>query len=120
MGRNLRFVWYFCHFVTLLGLYKLSSPFLAGLYSRYVVRFSLSGLPRKSDLIVGLDEKDIHWEPKDGIGLDRWHYDIHINETLEAGVHTIAFSLKNKSLVGVAQLCSVEIIEFGSVDEYVL
>ncbi|EJD00187.1 uncharacterized protein FOMMEDRAFT_142576 [Fomitiporia mediterranea MF3/22] len=90
----------------------------SGLYSRYVVRFSLSGLPKKDDLTVMLDGKNLHWNPKEGLGLDRWHYDIHINETLEAGTHSLSFNLENSDLMGGAQLCSMEVIEFGDSAEF--
>lgn len=89
----------------------------SGTYSRHVIRFSLSGLPDAQDLIVTLDEDDLQWQPKVGISLDRWHYDIHRNEPLDGGAHNLSFSLRNASLAGVAQLCSVEIIEFGNENE---
>lgn len=88
-----------------------------GLYARHLVRFSLSGLPQNSDLSVFLDGEDINWTPKPGIGMDRWHYDIHINQSLSGGNHEVSFQLNNGKLEGSAQLCSVEILEFGSAYE---
>ncbi|KXN82819.1 hypothetical protein AN958_02093 [Leucoagaricus sp. SymC.cos] len=91
----------------------------SGTYSRHLVRFSLSGLPEVSDLHVELDGVDLKWVPKEGLGLDRWHYDIHRDGGLSDGEHELNFTLLNKELEGVAQLCSAEILEFGSEDEFV-
>lgn len=89
----------------------------SGQYPRHLVRFSLSGLPSASDLNVTLDGKEVPWQPKPGIGVDRWHYDIHNNETLADGLHELVFTLRNKKLEGTAQLCSAEILEFGTDEE---
>ena len=89
----------------------------SGQYARHVVRFSLSGLPSASDLSVTLDGKDLNWTPRSDIGIDRWHYDIHRKEVLQNGLHELAFTLKNKALEGSAQMCSAEILEFGTDDE---
>lgn len=89
----------------------------SGQYARHLVRFSLSGIPEAKHLSIVLDGEEIRWTPMPGIGVDRWHYDVHRNETLEDGEHTLSFSLQEGSLVGLAQLCSAEIIEFGDADE---
>ncbi|KAF9046373.1 IgA peptidase M64-domain-containing protein [Panaeolus papilionaceus] len=91
----------------------------AGTYSRYLVKFSLSGIPESTDLRVTLDGKDLHWRPKAGLGLDRWHYDLHFEEPLTGGVHELGFTLLNVGREGVAQLCSTEIIEFGNEAEFI-
>ncbi|THH30589.1 hypothetical protein EUX98_g3594 [Antrodiella citrinella] len=91
----------------------------SGQYARHLVRFSLSGLPVASDLSVTLDGKAIPWTPRPDIGVDRWHYDVHIDEVLAGGEHELAFELKNKELEGTAQLCSAEILEFGTEEEFV-
>jgi len=97
-----------------------SINFLAsGMYSRHLVRFSLSGLPEASDLRVELDGVDLGWVPKDGLGLDRWHYDIHQDGGLSDGEHELRFVLLNREREGVAQLCSAEILEFGNEDEFI-
>lgn len=90
----------------------------SGTYSRHLVRFSLSGLPEASDLRVELDGVDLEWVPKKGLGLDRWHYDIHCDGGLSGGEHELRFTLVNKEREGVAQLCSAEILEFGDESEY--
>lgn len=92
----------------------------SGTYPRHLVRFSLSGLPESSDLKVELDGSDLEWTPQEGIGLDRWHYDIHRKHGLSLGEHEVKFTLVNGDREGRAQLCSVEIIEFGSEDESVI
>ena len=90
----------------------------SGLYARHIVRFSLSGLPNARDLLVELDGADLHWHPRPDIGVDRWHYDIHLDGSLTDGSHEVKFTLKNEDLEGIAQLCSVEILEFGTEEEY--
>ncbi|RPD74014.1 hypothetical protein L226DRAFT_535904 [Lentinus tigrinus ALCF2SS1-7] len=91
----------------------------SGTYAWHLVRFSLSGLPNAPDLLVELDGKDLGWVPREDIGVDRWHYDIKVNKTLKGGEHEVVFTLKNKTREGEAQLCSVEILEFGDESEFV-
>ncbi|KAI0718188.1 IgA peptidase M64-domain-containing protein [Cerioporus squamosus] len=91
----------------------------SGTYAWHLVRFSLSGIPDAKDLTVELDGTDLGWVPRGDIGVDRWHYDIKINETLEGGEHEVKFTLKSKEREGEAQLCSVEILEFGDESEFV-
>ncbi|KAI0762010.1 IgA peptidase M64-domain-containing protein [Trametes elegans] len=91
----------------------------SGTYAWHLVRFSLSGLPEEGDLRVELDGKDLGWVPRRDIGVDRWHYDIKLNRTLEDGEHQVRFTLRNAKREGEAQLCSVEILEFGDEDEFV-
>ncbi|KDQ62041.1 hypothetical protein JAAARDRAFT_29945 [Jaapia argillacea MUCL 33604] len=90
----------------------------SGLYSRYVVRFSLSGVPEKEALDVEFDGGNLGWTPRKDIGVDRWHYDIRLNEPLPEGIHEVKFALKDKALEGTAQLCSVEIMEFGDETQF--
>ncbi|KAJ7081626.1 IgA peptidase M64-domain-containing protein [Mycena belliarum] len=109
-------------------LLNTSAPWAAvfsssGAYARHLVRFSLSGVPAAADLRVTLDGADLGWAPRAEIGKDRWHYDVHIDKPLRAGEHTVAFHLLNaeregKTIDG-AQLCSVEIIEFGDESEFI-
>lgn len=89
----------------------------SGQYARHLVRFSLSAIPEAKHLFITLDGEEICWTPMPGIGVDRWHYDVHRNETLADGEHTLSFNLQEGALEGLAQLCSAEIIEFGDVDE---
>lgn len=92
----------------------------SGSYSRHLVRFSLSGLPEEDDLTVELDGEHLLWTPRDDIGVDRWHYDVHRNQALGDGEHELKFKLNNKNREGVAQLCSAEVLEFGDQSEYAL
>lgn len=91
----------------------------SGLYSRYLVRCSISGIPEASDLRVEFDGKDLGWVPRKDIGLDRWHYDFYSEDGvgLSEGVHTLTFTLLNGERVGTAQMCSAEILEFGDENE---
>ncbi|KAI0682809.1 IgA peptidase M64-domain-containing protein [Cytidiella melzeri] len=90
----------------------------SGQYSRHVVRFSLSGLPEGSDLTVEIDGTDLGWKPKQGLGVDRWHYDIHRSGGLSDGEHELRFTLKNSDREGIAQMCSVEVLEFGDESQF--
>lgn len=91
----------------------------SGTYPRHLVQFSLSGLPEADDLVVELDGNTIPWTPREDIGVDRWFYETKVDETLSDGEHEIKFTLKNKEREGEAQLCSVEILEFGGESECV-
>jgi hypothetical protein len=97
-----------------------SAKFMSsGAYSRYMVRFSLSGLPERSDLKVEVDDTDLEWVPRMDIGFDRWHYDVNRAHSLGPKEHEVKFTLVNGDREGVAQLCSVEIIEYGNEEEFV-
>lgn len=63
---------------------------------------------------VLFDGEDLGWEPKEGLGMDRYHYDIYRDGSLSGGEHEVKFVLNAKEREGVAQLCNVEILEFGS------
>ncbi|CCM05737.1 uncharacterized protein FIBRA_07969 [Fibroporia radiculosa] len=91
----------------------------SGTYARHLVRFSLSGIPEKGDLLVTLDGEDLQWSPRPDIGVDRWHYDIHRDGGLGGGVHDVSFTLRNNGREGLAQLCSAEVLEFGNEEEFV-
>ena len=91
----------------------------SGAYAWALVRFSLSGLPRPDDLRVALDGHDLGWTPRADIGVDRWHYDIKLKKPLKEGEHALNFTLLNAKREGEAQLCSVEILEFGDESEFV-
>lgn len=91
----------------------------AGTYSWFLVRISLSGLPLKSDATVLLDGTDLGWQPQNGIGLDRYIYDIKspAGWKLGPGRHNIEVKLNNAAREGSAQVCSVEVLEFGNENE---
>ncbi|EKM49714.1 uncharacterized protein PHACADRAFT_154240 [Phanerochaete carnosa HHB-10118-sp] len=90
----------------------------AGTYARHLVRFSLSGVPAAADLRVALDGADLAWEPRPGIGRDRWHYDVYRAGGLAQGAHEVEFALVNAAREGDAQMCSVEVLEFGDEHEF--
>jgi hypothetical protein len=90
----------------------------SGTYAHHLVRFSLSGLPSVHQLSVRLDGEDLRWVPLPGIGIDRWHYDIHRPDALSSGQHELVFELLDPEQEGVAQLCSIEILEYGTEDEF--
>ncbi|KAJ7810561.1 IgA peptidase M64-domain-containing protein [Mycena leptocephala] len=78
----------------------------SGAYARHLVRFSVSGMPERSDLKVDLDGIDLGWVPRANIGLDRYHYDV-------AGPHTLTFTLLNGNREPAAQMCNAEILELA-------
>lgn len=90
----------------------------SGNYARHLIKFSLSGLPDRDDLVILFDRVDLCWTPRKDIGIDRWHYDVYEDTSLSAGVHEISFVLKNSALEGSAQLCSVEVLEYGTEAEF--
>lgn len=89
----------------------------SGTYARHLVKFSLSGIPQADDLVVYLDGVDLGWTPRKDIGVDRWHYDLHFEHALREGEHVVEFSLRNRAIQGQAQLCSIEVLEYGSLEE---
>lgn len=89
----------------------------SGAFSRHLVRFSLSGIMSAEQLKVTLDGEDLGWVPKKGIGIDRWHYDILRESALEGGEHVLKFELQSSGNESIAQLCSFEILEYGSEEE---
>ncbi|KAG0704847.1 IgA peptidase M64-domain-containing protein [Suillus ampliporus] len=90
----------------------------SGNYARHLIKFSLSGLPDRDDLTILFDGVDLRWAPRKDIGVDRWHYDVYEDTSLSAGAHKISFVLKNGALEGQAQLCSVEVLEYGTEAEF--
>ncbi|PPQ68120.1 hypothetical protein CVT26_005741 [Gymnopilus dilepis] len=90
-----------------------------GTYARFSVQFSLAGIPDKGDLLVTLDGHDLGWKPRTAIGMDRWFYDFNHSTGLEAGEHELKFTLLSQEHVGVAQLCSTEILEYGDEETFV-
>ncbi|KAJ7644444.1 IgA peptidase M64-domain-containing protein [Roridomyces roridus] len=91
----------------------------SGTFSRHLVRFSVSGLPKATDLKVDLDGIDLDWVPRPNIGLDRWHYDVYREGGLDGGSHTLTFTLLNGAREPAAQICNAEILEFGDESEFV-
>ncbi|KAJ7234463.1 IgA peptidase M64-domain-containing protein [Mycena rebaudengoi] len=90
----------------------------SGEFARHLVRYSISGVSDKGDIKVELDGVDLGWEPRTGINLDRWHYDLYRDEALSGGNHTLKFTLLNGDRMGTAQLCNAEILEYGNEDEF--
>lgn len=85
----------------------------AGTYDSYLLQFSVSGVLASTDLRVELDGKDLGWQVNPVVGLDRWIYNMKFKEKLSPGRHQIKFSLLNAKLQGTAQLCNLELIEYG-------
>ncbi|KAI0204293.1 IgA peptidase M64-domain-containing protein [Astrocystis sublimbata] len=89
----------------------------AGIYDSYLLQFSLSGMTASSDLRVELDGKDVEWEINQEVGVDRYIYNMKMDSALSPGKHDIAFTLLNEAIQGEAQLCNLEIIEYGIAEE---
>lgn len=62
-----------------------------GSHARHVVRLNISGSPRKEDLIVRLDRRDLGWTLRGGIGEDRRHYDVFMDGKLKEGTRRVEF-----------------------------
>ncbi|GAP91834.1 hypothetical protein SAMD00023353_6700150 [Rosellinia necatrix] len=89
----------------------------AGTYDTYLLQFSVSGMTASSDLLVEVDGKDVGWEINPVIGLDRFIYNMKINSSLSPGKHELSFTLLNKEIEGTAQLCNLEVLEYGIADK---
>ncbi len=89
----------------------------SGVYSTYYLQFSLSGIPEKDHLTVKMDGVGLDWAPRKDIGVDRTFYELSRKTPLEEGEHTISFTLSPNALEGQAQLCSLEVLEYGDEDE---
>ncbi|KAG8743139.1 hypothetical protein FRC10_000356 [Ceratobasidium sp. 414] len=92
-----------------------------GTFSYALLRFSLSAVPDAEALHITLDGETISWEAKRGVGLDRWFYDVWVfgrNVGLRNGSHELSFALQEGGRDGLAQLCSVEVIEYGNENEF--
>ncbi|KAG8729221.1 hypothetical protein FRC12_021169 [Ceratobasidium sp. 428] len=91
-----------------------------GTFSYVLLRYSLSAVPDAKALEIKLDGETISWEAKPGVGLDRWFYDVWVNEKksgLRNGTHELSFALQEGGKERLAQLCSVEVIEYGNKNE---
>lgn len=89
----------------------------AGTYDSFLLQFSISGVLASDDLLVELDGKDVGWEVNEEVGLDRWIYSMKFDEALASGQHEISFTLLSEELEGSAQLCNLEIVEYGAQPE---
>ncbi|KAI0165235.1 IgA peptidase M64-domain-containing protein [Hypoxylon sp. FL1284] len=90
----------------------------AGTYDSHVLQVSVSGLASSADLSVEIDGRDVGWELNPAVGVDRFIYNIERDEALGPGDHEIAVTLLNAELEGTAQLCSLEVLEYGEEDEF--
>lgn len=85
----------------------------AGTYDSYLLQFSISGVEASSDIRVELDGKDLGWEVNPVVGLDRWIYDMKFDTGLAPGTHELKYTLLNGEIEGTAQLCNLEVVEYG-------
>lgn len=89
----------------------------AGTYNNHLFQFSISGVTASSDLRVEIDGKDIGWKFNPIVGLDRWIYTLKFDKALAPGKHRLSFTLLNKKVQGTAQLCNLQIVEYGTAKE---
>ncbi|KAL7621647.1 hypothetical protein AAE478_008974 [Parahypoxylon ruwenzoriense] len=90
----------------------------AGTYDTHLLQFSVSGMTASSDLRVEIDGKDVGWEINPAVGVDRYIYNMKIDEALTPGGHNVSFTLLNGEIQGDAQLCNLEILEYGDETEF--
>ena len=84
-----------------------------GTYDTHLLQLSVSGMTASSDLRVEIDGKDVGWEMNSEVGVDRYIYNIPIDSALTAGQHEVKFTLLNEEIQGSAQLCNLEVLEYG-------
>lgn len=102
-----------------------------GLFSRWELVFTVSGCPETDSLRVFLDGQELPWSPNkphgaersDGATFDRQFY-IFRNMTagLTPGSHSLVFESGFAPAPGhpIRQLCSVELLEYGSEQQFKL
>ena len=66
-----------------------------------------------SDLRVEVDGEDVGWEINLETGIDRYIYNMKIDSSLSPGAHELSFTLLNEEIQGTAQLCNLEVLEYG-------
>eukprot|EP01065_Artemidia_motanka_P032375 TRINITY_DN39389_c0_g1_i1.p1 TRINITY_DN39389_c0_g1~~TRINITY_DN39389_c0_g1_i1.p1 ORF type:complete len:614 (+),score=242.13 TRINITY_DN39389_c0_g1_i1:68-1843(+) len=100
-----------------------------GAYSKWFLRFTVSGCPEQGSLRVYLDGKELNWAPNhpdgaeqpDGTTLDRQFYTYgDMNSGFSAGSHTLEFESGFAPPAGrpIRQLCSLSLNEYGSEAEF--
>lgn len=89
----------------------------AGTYDNHLLQFSISGVTRSSALRVEIDGRDLGWEVNSLVGLDRWIYTMKFDDALAPGRHTLQFTLLDEEMEGTAQLCNLQILEYGDAGE---
>ncbi|KFA63875.1 hypothetical protein S40285_10215 [Stachybotrys chlorohalonatus IBT 40285] len=90
----------------------------AGTYDSHMLQFSVSGVTATTDLRVEIDGRDVGWEYNQIVGMDRWIYNIRFDEALAPGPHNLTFVLLNDDVQGTAQLCNLQILEYGDESEF--
>jgi hypothetical protein len=88
----------------------------AGTYDSHLLQFSISGVTQSEDIRVELDGKDLGWKVNPVVGVDRFIYQMSFNESLAPGRHELGFTLLNDEIQGQAQLCNLEVLEYGEAD----
>lgn len=89
----------------------------AGTYDNHLLQFSISGVTATTDLRVEIDGVDLGWEVNSIVGLDRWIYSMKFDSALAPGAHTLSYTLLNEEREGTAQLCNLQILEYGDAGE---
>ncbi|KAI1358696.1 IgA peptidase M64-domain-containing protein [Xylaria arbuscula] len=89
----------------------------AGTYNTYLLQFSVSGMTASTDLRVEVDGEDVGWEINPETGIDRYIYNMKIDASLSPGAHELSFTLLNEEIQGTAQLCNLEVLEYGVAEE---
>lgn len=85
----------------------------AGTYTTHLLQISVSGITASSDLRVEIDGKDVGWELNPAVGVDRYIYNMKMDDALTPGEHGIEVTLLNEEIQGTAQLCNLEVLEYG-------
>ncbi|KAJ3090145.1 hypothetical protein HK100_007533, partial [Physocladia obscura] len=94
-----------------------------GSFSKWTIRVSISGCELQGAVTLTIDGEKQDWAPI--ATLDRHFYDIKGSSGFTVGTHTVVFSetipritAATDSKTPFRQICSVQILEFGSDDEF--
>jgi len=87
-------------------------------WERIYIQASVSGVPERNDLWVGIDGVELNWFPTHND--DRRFLEWHSDRGFAAGFHSIEFRQMTDAKSGrmPRQLCNIEIIEYGPEDKY--
>ncbi|TPX35355.1 hypothetical protein SmJEL517_g02201 [Synchytrium microbalum] len=97
----------------------------AGNYSRWLLRFSISGVDKTSDMDIIFDGKKVKWTSLKT--LDRSFYDVVGDTGFASGQHSVQYRVNDKKDVDgefkkkkrpIMQLCSVSLHEFKGEPEF--
>ena len=89
-------------------------PFTSsGAYSRYSVKFAISGIRSSGELAISIDGNYLQWSARNGTGIDRVEYEVWGEAGLAAGSHVLTFDVQEEGDDRDARLYMYEVLEYG-------